>query len=93
MYDFENRRILDLKQFDIETDYHFEMCEKYKFAADHPWLPVLPDPPPPQRSPRGEFPLDPFMLHINPAKTKTPTYDAFRRRLAALGVIPAVGIE
>jgi hypothetical protein len=29
-------------------DYHVELAMKYFYAADHPWLPVGPDPPHPE---------------------------------------------
>ncbi len=35
------RPILSQQQF----LYHADMYDKYDFAAEHPWLPVLPDPP------------------------------------------------
>ncbi len=28
--------------------YHAALARKYRYAASHPWLPVEPDPPPPQ---------------------------------------------
>lgn len=44
----EHQRILqDMEQVTTFMKYHYDMAEKYEFAADHPWLPVLPDPPQP----------------------------------------------
>jgi hypothetical protein len=35
------------KQLDVSRDYYAALERKYRFAADHPWIVVEPDPPRP----------------------------------------------
>lgn len=37
-----------IERFRTLTEYHGRMRRKYEHAAHRPWLPVAPDPPPPQ---------------------------------------------
>ena len=41
------------EEMQILADYHTRLKRKYEQAASHPWFPVEPDPPEPQRIPSG----------------------------------------
>jgi hypothetical protein len=44
----EHERLFDARRQRAWIWWHLDLAAKYRRAADHPWLPVPPDPPPPK---------------------------------------------